>query len=131
MKDLELLTYPIILRPEEKGMYLVNIPDIGNEDGLWTEGTDLANAIFMASDAIGCVLYDAVDYPKSSKLEDIKTVKNEIKTVVSVNMREYRHRNSKKIRKEVLVPDYLVDLGKKKQLDLSQVLTDALEAKLE
>lgn len=121
------VVYPVILHPEEVG-YTVEIPDI---KGGWTQGEDLKDALVMAQDLIGLALEDVTDYPKASVLENIDTKDNEIKTIVSVDMDEYRRRNPKTVRKNVSVPEYLVKLGKEKNINFSAVLTEALRSKLE
>ncbi|MDF7639953.1 type II toxin-antitoxin system HicB family antitoxin [Lactobacillus sp. ESL0791] len=128
MKNKDLLVYPIILHPENEGGFSVEIPDV--EGGTWTQGEDMADAIYMASDAIGALLVDKSVYPKPSKLEDIKTDATAIKTVTTVDMSKYRKLNEKTVRKNVSVPEYLVELGKKQHINFSQVLTEALEEKL-
>lgn len=46
-------------------------------------------------------------------------------------MEAYRRNNPKTVRKNVTVPEYLVVLGKKKKLNFSAILTEALKNKLE
>ncbi|GBG94503.1 toxin-antitoxin system antitoxin HicB [Ligilactobacillus salitolerans] len=121
-----LLVYPVILHPEEKG-YFVEVPDI---DGGYTQGEDLKDAIEMAADMIGLMLEDVTDYPKASKLEDMDVKDGDIKTIVSIDMDEYHRNNPKTVRKNVSVPEYLVKLGKEKNINFSAVLTEALKVKL-
>ncbi|MFC6177717.1 type II toxin-antitoxin system HicB family antitoxin [Companilactobacillus huachuanensis] len=123
-----ILVYPVILHPEDEG-YSVEIPDI--DHGTWTQGEDLKDALLMAQDAIGIMLEDKTEYPKASKLEDIIVKGDEIKTVVYINMEEYRRNNPKTVRKNVTVPEYLVVLGKQQNINFSAVLTEALKNKLE
>ncbi|KRK93649.1 hypothetical protein FC88_GL000164 [Companilactobacillus futsaii JCM 17355] len=122
------LVYPVILHPEDQG-YSVEIPDIDN--GTWTQGDNMKDALLMAQDAIGIMLDDKMEYPKPTDLEDIKIKANDIKTVVYIDMEEYRRNNPKTVRKNVTVPEYLVVLGKKKNINFSAVLTEALKNKLE
>lgn len=122
------LVYPVILHPEVSG-YSVEIPDLDN--GTWTQGENLKDALLMAQDAIGIMLDDKIEYPVASKLEDIKVSGANIKTVVYIDMDEYRKNNPKTVRKNVTVPEYLVVLGKKKHINFSAVLTEALKNKLE
>ena len=123
-----ILVYPVILHPEDQG-YSVEIPDIDN--GTWTQGDNMKDALLMAQDAIGIMLDDKTEYPESTDLEDIETKANDIKTVVYIDMEEYRRNNPKTVRKNVTVPEYLVVLGKKKNINFSAVLTEALKNKLE
>lgn len=123
-----ILVYPVILHPEDQG-YSVEIPDIDN--GTWTQGDNMKDALLMAQDAIGIMLDDKTKYPKPTDLENIETKDNDIKTVVYIDMEEYRRNNPKTVRKNVTVPEYLVVLGKKKNINFSAVLTEALKNKLE
>lgn len=123
-----ILVYPVILHPEDEG-YSVEIPDVDN--GTWTQGENLKDALLMAQGAIGIMLEDKIDYPKATKLEDISTKENDIKTVVYIDMEEYRRNNPKTVRKNVTVPEYLGILGKEKNLNFSAILTEALKNKLE
>jgi len=123
-----ILVYPVILHPEDEG-YSVEIPDI--DHGTWTQGEDLKDALLMAQDAIGIMLEDKTEYPKATPLEDIVVKDDEIKTVVYINMEEYRRNNPKTVRKNVTVPEYLVVLGKKQNINFSAVLTEALKNKLD
>lgn len=123
-----ILVYPVILHPEDQG-YSVEIPDIDN--GTWTQGDNMKDALLMAQDAIGIMLDDKSEYPEPTDLENIETKANDIKTVVYIDMEEYRRNNPKTVRKNVTVPEYLVVLGKKKNINFSAVLTEALKNKLE
>ena len=64
--------YPVIFTEDEKGEYLVEVPDMG----ILTEGKDLGDAMFMARDAIGLAGIVAEDngeeIPKPSRIEDIE-----------------------------------------------------------
>lgn len=124
----KILIYPVILHPEDQG-YSVEIPDIDN--GTWTQGETMKDALLMAQDAIGIMLEDKTEYPQATKIEDIKVKDEDIKTVVYIDMEEYRRNNPKTVRKNVTVPEYLVVLGKKQNLNFSAILTEALKNKLE
>lgn len=64
--------YPAVFETAQEGGYTVTVPDI---DGCFTEGKTLEQAMWMAQDAIGCMLEDVAeaDYPKVSKVNDIDT----------------------------------------------------------
>ena len=102
---------------------------IRNMEGLLC-GEDLTNALEMASDMIGLMLEDTTNYPKPSKLESIHVADNDIKTIVAIDMDDYRRNNFKTIRKTVTVPEYLVKMGKEKNLNFSALLTKALKTEL-
>lgn len=123
-----ILVYPVILHPENPG-YSVEIPDI--DDGTWTQGDNLEDALLMAQDAVGIMLEDKSEYPSPTDLEDIKVHTDDLKTVVYIDMEEYRRNNPKTVRKNVTVPEYLVVLGKQQNINFSAVLTEALKNKLD
>ncbi len=56
----KLVIYPVILHPEETG-YSVEIPDINN--GAWTQGESMEEALEMATDLIGTMLVDEMTWP--------------------------------------------------------------------
>ena len=123
-----ILVYPVILHPENSG-YSVEIPDI--DDGTWTQGDNLEDALLMAQDAVGIMLEDKSEYPSPTDLEDITVHADDLKTVVYIDMEEYRRNNPKTVRKNVTVPEYLVVLGKQQNINFSAVLTEALKNKLD
>lgn len=122
----KLLVYPVLLHKEDKG-YSVTVPDI---PGALTEGETQTEAVNMAADAIGLMLEDQTNYPKATPLENIKTNKDEIKALVSIDMDEFRQNNPKTVRKSVSVPQYLDKLGREKGINFSATLTKALRAEL-
>lgn len=87
-------TYRIILSHEQSG-YTVFVPDF--ESG--TQGTDLADAMYMARDLIGIMgttLQDiGKDIPAPGTAEYVPK-NNEIVTYVNVDFREYRRKNNNK-----------------------------------
>ncbi|KRM47278.1 hypothetical protein FC51_GL000977 [Lentilactobacillus parabuchneri DSM 5707 = NBRC 107865] len=90
----------------------------------------MEEALEMASDLIGTMLVDEMTWPKPTALEDIQVTGTDIKTIVSLDMEDYRRRTSKTVRKNVSIPEYLVKMGKDQHINFSEVLTQALEDKL-
>jgi predicted RNase H-like HicB family nuclease len=129
MSRKNVVTYPIILHSESDGGYSVEIPDV--ENGSWTQGETIEESILMAQDLIGAMLEDKNEFPKATPLEDIEIGINDIKTIALVDMGQYRTENSKTVRKNVSVPEYLIKLGKKENLNFSEVLTEALRDRLD
>ena len=62
--------YPAVFENAEEGGYTVLVPDL---PGCITEGDTLEEAMYMAQDAIGCMLDDRKEseYPKPSNVNDI------------------------------------------------------------
>ena len=121
--------YPIILTPDDTG-YVVYVPDLD----INTEGESIADAIFMASDAIGLWGVTAQDMGKeipapSSTLPPCKA--QEISTFAVVDFDAYRRANDlRTVRKNVTLPSYLNELAEKESINFSQVLQEGLKSRL-
>ena len=117
--------YPIIIK-ETKSDYYVRIPDFD----IVTQGTDLADAIFMARDAIGLVGIDMEDDGKSlpepySKEETIED--EDIYTLVDIDFDEYRRKHdNRSVRKNCTIPSWLNEEAIKAEINFSKVLQEAL-----
>ena len=134
------ITYPAIFyKNKDNDGYTVVFPDL--EYGA-TEGRNETEAVQMAQDYIGSWLYE--DYlennalPKSSSSEEITIEDDEFsdmsKTFVSLvgmDIADYVRKNETKIvRKNVSIPIYLNQLAKKRNLNFSKILQEALLAEL-
>lgn len=120
--------YKVALIQEEKG-YTVYIPAF---DG-WTEGTDLADALYMASDYIGITGITLEDIGKTIP-EDVEYVskEGEIESYVAVDFAEYRRKkDNKKVRKSVTIKSWLNDAAEKQGVNFSATLEAALMEKLQ
>lgn len=118
--------YPIILTPAEVG-YVVYVPDID----INTQGTSVADAISMASDAIGLWGITAQDMgkeiPKPSPYL-VECAANEISTFAVVDFDAYRKATDMRtVRKNVTLPSYLNDMAEKAGVNFSQVLQEGLK----
>lgn len=122
------LTYPIILHPETSGGYTIEIPDINN--GAWTQGESIAEAIEMAEDLIGTMLQHTTTYPAASSIDALVKNPSDIVALATVDIDEFRKAHSTTIRKNVSIPEYLVVLGKEQGVNFSEVLTTALRKQL-
>ncbi|WEV39979.1 type II toxin-antitoxin system HicB family antitoxin [Lactobacillus sp. ESL0681] len=123
------LIYPVIITEvnDEDGHYFgVSSPNI---EGMVTQGKTLEDAVYWAEDAIATML-EGEEYPKPQDPRTWKLETNESVVYVTVDMEKWLRSKSPKIRKNVSVPEYLVDLGKKEKINFSQLLTEALENKL-
>ncbi|SNT23138.1 Predicted nuclease of the RNAse H fold, HicB family [Anaerovirgula multivorans] len=125
--------YPIVLTPAKNG-YVVYVPDMK----INTEGTDIADAIEMARDAIGLWGITEEDCgrkipePETIEIENIKHESNEIVTLVDVDFLAYRKANDMRtIRKNVTIPSWLNEAAEKEGVNFSQVLQEALKERLQ
>ena len=119
--------YKVILLQENKG-YTVYIPAF---DG-WTEGTDLADALYMATDYIGAMGITLEDLGQEIPSDIGYTAKeNEIESFVAVDFAEYRRKTSnKKIKKTLTIKSWINDAAEKADINFSATLEEALIAKL-
>ena len=123
--------YPIVLNREKDGWIVVYIPDF---DG-YTQGKDLADALFMAQDAIemaGVYLQDEnKPIPAPSDIDSIETKTGEIKTLVTADFDAYRRKTETKVIKKTLsLPSWLNFEAEKAGINFSATLQEALKVKL-
>lgn len=120
------LAYPIFLRETRDGWYAVSIPDFGNH----TQGKGIADALYMARDAIGLVGItmqdDGEDVPEPYS-SNYKKEKGEQEYVVDVDFDEYRaEHDTRSVRKNVTIPYYINSKAEKMGINFSRVLQEAL-----
>ena len=132
------IIYPVIFTAthDKKDTYLIQIPDI---NGI-TEGFGLKDAVNMARDYIGCSLYDKEDdyLPTASSISEIDISKGEFTdsgesfiSLVDLDLDEYRRKmDSRPVRRNVSLPNWLNREANKAHINVSRVLQDALLEKL-
>ena len=122
--------YPVILTPGEK-FVIVYVPDFG----INTQGTDFANAMEMARDAIGLMGIDMEDdgeaIPAASAMQSVEVPEDGVITLVDVDFTEYRRRHEQRtVRRNVSLPAWLDAAATDAGLNVSAVLQAALKAAL-
>lgn len=120
--------FPAILTPEENGAYSVRFPDIS---GCYTSGENLADALFMAEDALALMLYDLEEEKKTipvpSEEKSIQLNDGEFSTLVACDTLKYqRMHNKKAVKRTISLPAWLNDAAMERGLNFSQVLQDSL-----
>lgn len=124
--------YPAVFTPESGGGYSVYFPDI---EGCYTQGDDMADAIFMAEDALELMLYEYEEsgekIPNPSSPKDIELNDGEIVSYVSADTLKYRKVfNDKAVKKTLSIPEWMNEAAIKENVNFSQVLQDALRQRL-
>lgn len=127
MKD-NFVVFPIIIEPvvdDGKKHYLITVPDLDR----MTQAYSIPEAIKMGQDLIGAISL-VKKLPKSNvNLPKVDAPK--IATLVTVNISKYKRENDDRVVKKTLtIPNYLNELGKKKKINFSQILTDSLKREL-
>lgn len=127
----EKLFYPAIFHKEEKG-YWVSFPDVPEA---LTEGDNMQEAYEMAVDCLGLALSVKAEeneiFPTPSVPENTQLNADEFLVVVEFDFLDYKKRtNSKAIKKTLSIPEWLNQEALNKGINFSQVLQEALVAKL-
>ena len=122
--------YPVIITPTDSG-YVVTVPDLD----INTQGKDLAEAIYMARDAIGlwgiCEQDDGRNIPEPSETEPVHN-QDEFVSWVDIDFDRYRRANDMTtMRINVSVPKYLKVLGDEAGINFSQELQERLKERLD
>ena len=124
--------YPIVMSKGEE-FIIVCVPDFE----INTQGTDFADAIEMARDAIGVVGIDMEDdheeLPVPTDIEKVTAAAapNEIVSLVDVDFDEYRRKNDLRVvRRNVTLPSWLNYAAEKSGVNVSAVLQRALKKEL-
>ncbi len=124
-----MLLYPAIFKYGDTAI-TVTFPDIPEAI---TQGKDLNEAYQMAVEVLGFALEDYQEYPQASSSSQVQADNPDADVaLISIDMNAYlRKYHSKKIRKNVTIPEWLNNLAEENKLNFSQVLTEALESKLQ
>lgn len=124
-----MLLYPAIFKHGDTAI-TVTFPDIPEAI---TQGKDLNEAYQMAIEVLGFALEDYQEYPQASPTSQVQADNPDADVaLISIDMNAYlRKYHSKKVRKNVTIPEWLNNLAEEKKLNFSQVLTEALESKLQ
>ncbi len=133
--------YPVIFTPlgNGKDTVLIEVPDWN----ILTEGYGMADAMYMARDAIGLKGIDYEDngkeIPEPSAIGSINASKGTFAddgegyvSLVDIDFTEYRRKvDNKTVRRNVTIPNWLNQEAEKAHLNVSRVLQEALMAKLD
>lgn len=123
------LVYPAVFTPFDDGTgYTVEFPDL---PGCVTEGDNLSDAIFMATDAAsGWVLTeleDGKEVPKASNIENVDSPKGSFVSLIALDMDSYASQYGKKaVKKTLTIPAWMETYVEKNKISCSEVLQDAL-----
>ena len=120
--------YPAIFTYEDNGMVSVSFPDV---EGCDTCGNDLTDAIFMAEDALAMMLsymrFEGSTIPDASDIKSIGVSKGQIANLIACETSYYDKRHKcKSVKKTLSIPEWMDAAAKKKKLNFSKVLQDAL-----
>jgi len=123
--------FPAVFEQAEEGGFNVRIPDV---PGCFTQGDTLAEAIYMAQDALAMMIVYYEDHgkeiPASSSLEDIKSGKVIVSYVLADTDQWRRNNDNRAVKKTLSIPSWLNAKASRAGVNFSQVLQEALVSKL-
>lgn len=125
------MAYPIVMS-KGKEHIIVYVPDFT----INTQGSDYADAMEMARDAIGIIGIDMEDkkeqLPVPSALAEVtREHDDDVVTLVDVDFAEYRRQNDlRTVRRNVSLPAWLNAEAEKAGLNVSSILQAALKREL-
>ena len=123
--------YPVVFTRFENG-YLASAPDFP----LDTHGADLADAIFMARDAIGIMGIsfqdDGIPLPQPSNPETVERNPGDIVSMVDIDFDTYRRQiEIRSVRRNISLPCWLNEAADKAGLNVSAIVQAALKRELQ
>lgn len=127
------LFYPALFRIAEEGSFMVSFPDIPE---CLAQGDDVTQAYEMAVNALGLALisYEKQQrsLPVSSDPRAIVPQQDAFLVVIEFDMFAYKKRtNSRAIKKTLSIPQWMNEAAIAMELNFSQVLQEALLAKIQ
>ena len=126
------LFYPAIFNTAEEGGFWVSFPDIPE---CLTEGDSMEHAYEMATDALGLAITSRMELgepiPTPSKPDTIKT-DDGLLVIICFDIYAYKKKHSSKaVKKTLSIPEWLNEEALALNINFSQVLQDALIAKIQ
>ena len=127
------LFYPALFHKAEESGFWISFPDIPD---CLTQGDDITQAYEMAVDALGLALTcrekEQQPFPQASDPTEITPEANSFLVVIEFDMLAYKKRtNSRAVKKTLSIPEWLNEAAMAMGLNFSQVLQEALLAKIQ
>lgn len=124
--------FPAVFEPSDEGGYVVFVPDI---NGCFTEGETLAEAMYMAQDALAMMLVYHEDndkaIPDPTPLNEVKASAGGIVSLVLADTDQWRRTfDNRAVKKTLSIPSWLNTKATRAGMNFSQVLQEALISRL-
>ena len=125
------LFYPAVFHKAEEGGFWVTFPDMPE---CMTQGEDMTHAYEMAVEALGLAITSRLEeketIPAASQPDEINQ-EDGFLVVVEFDILEYKKKhNARAVKKTLSIPEWLNEEAMKRGLNFSQVLQEALMAKI-
>lgn len=127
------LFYPALFHKAEEGGFWISFPDIPE---CLTQGDNMEQAYEMAVDALGLALTcrekERQPFPNPSDPTAVTPETDSFLAVIEFDMLAYKKRtNSRAVKKTLSIPEWLNEAAMSMGLNFSQVLQEALLAKIQ
>ena len=128
---MEKLFYPAIFHKAEEGGFWISFPDLPE---CFTEGEDMAQAYKMAVEALGLAIVsrkeNQEEIPEATEIDKIDPGDGRV-VIVEFDLLEYlKKHESKAVKKTLSIPKWLNEEAVAMGGNFSQVLQEALMAKI-
>lgn len=126
------LFYPSIFHKADEGGFWISFPDFPE---CFTEGDDMQQAYGRAVDALGLAIVsrkeENEEIPTPAEVDEIKTDDGFV-VILEFDMLAYlKKHNNKAVKKTLTIPEWLNESASSMGLNFSQVLQEALLAKIQ
>ena len=123
--------FPAIFTASKSG-YAIRFPDL---PGTNSQGKDMADAIYMARDALAmwldCLMDEGEAIPKPTSPSDITLEHGQLVTMIDADLTAYRrHKDSKAVKKTVTIPAWLNEEAEAHKVNFSAILQEGLKSHL-
>ena len=124
--------YPAIFMPDDEGKIIVTFPDIPDVE---TFGTSMADAYYMAEDALALWLWNAEEEKRAIPIpSDLQALASHLDVTVSwisADTYEYKCKHDvQPVKKTLTIPRWLNTEAELRGLNFSQLLQKALKREL-
>lgn len=125
--------YPAVFtKDKDSDNILVDFPDL---EGCFTDGADLNEAFDYAEDALNLTLWsmekNGEKIPAASVAEKIKVPEGGTLALIRADTTAYARQNDKRaVRKNVSIPSWMNTMAKERNLNLSNLLQNAIREAL-
>ena len=127
------LFYPALFHTAEEGGFWISFPDFPE---CFTQGDDMTQAYEMAVEALGLCISDMekekIPLPQATVPSDIAVDVDTVLLIVEFDKAAYnRKHNSRAVKKTLSIPEWLNEEATALGVNFSQVLQEALMAKIQ
>lgn len=128
LREVMLMSYPAVFKPEEHGGYLIEFPDFGNiYTGVYED--DIPFGVAMAEEALGLgvstMIEEQMKLPNPSHVNEVAHESAEFVTLITIDVDKYL-KDNQLVKKTLTIPYWANEVSKRYKFNLSKLLTNAI-----